>query len=821
MAEEGSYSPDGKKLAYVPFTNTRAFPGGYIAWKRYRGGSSPFIWIADLKTSAVEKLPRTDSNDFNPMWIGEKVFFLSDRNGPTTLYCYDTTAKESKQVLSPNGADIKSASAGPDAIAFNRIDGIYLYDLKSQQATKLDVAIHSDLPRARPRFEKVGKNIQGVGLSPTGARVVVEARGEILTVPAEKGDSRNLTSSPGVADRDPAWSPDGKSVAFFSDESGEYELHLKPQNGLGETKKFKLGDAPSFYYDPTWSPDGKKIAYADKRKNLWYIDLATGKSVKVDTDPQALGGQIKASWSPDSKWLAYGRSLKSAVGAAFLYSLESAQARQITDGMSNVANVEFDAGGKYLYFTASTDDGPLAFGSMSAFNRAMSSSPYILVLSKDDPSPLKPESDEEKEIAKSAEKEKEKEKEKDKKEPVKVKIDFTDIDQRVLSLPLPARNYARLMPGKAGVLFLFESGAVNAARRGPPTGAIVHKFELAKQKTERFLEGATRAAISHNGEKLLYQAGPNKWFLVPTAAPPKPGEGAVKLEELEVKIDPRAEWEQIYRETWRLQRDFLYDPNAHGLDLAAAQKKYQPYLAGLGHRHDLSLLMEEMLGELCLGHVYVAGGDMPTPPDVKTGLLGADYAVEDGRYKFAKIYRGEFWNPDLQAPLMQPGSNVKQGEFLLAVNGKELKADDNVYRLFEATAGKQTFLKVGPSADAKGSREVMVVPVASERQLRNLAWVDENRRKVEEMTKGRVAYIYVPDTSAEGFSRFNRYFFAQTGQTGGDYRRALQRRRRAGRSHRRLSRSTLAQLPYRARRRRRRQSIPPRRHPRSEGDDHQ
>jgi tricorn protease len=767
MAEEGSYSPDGKKLAYVPFTNTRGFPGAYIAWKRYRGGSVPFIWIADLKTSAIQKIPHSDSNDFNPMWVGNMVYFLSDRDGPTTLYSYHPQSKVMNQLLPSNGSDIKSASASSNAIVYDKIDGIYVYDLDTKKSRKLEVAIHSELPATRTRFEKIAKHVQNVNLSPTGARVVFEARGEIVTVPTEKGDARNLTSSPGIAERDPAWSPDGKTIAYFSDVSSEYELHLKPQNGLGEAKKYKLGDAPSYYYKPTWSPDSKRIAYTDKRKNLWYIDLESGKSTKIDTDPQALGGRITASWSPDSNWLAYARSLKSGVGAAFLYSMQTSKAHQITDGMSSVDHAVFDAGGKYLYFTASTDDGPLTFGSMSSFNRAQTSSPYVVVLSKSDPSPLKPESDEEKDIVKS---EKEKEKDKEKKEPVKVAIDLEDIDQRVLALPLPRRNYIGLLPGKGGTLFLLEGEPVNIARRTPGPGATVHKFDLTKLKSEKFADDVRRAVVSHNGEKFLYQVGGNKWLMIPTAGPKpdgamaagKAGDSAIKIDEVEIKIDPRAEWEQIYRETWRIERDFLYDPKAHGLDLAAAEKKYRPYLAGLGHRHDLSLLMEEMLGELCLGHVYVAGGDMTAPPDMKTGLLGADYAVEDGRYKFAKIYRGESWNPELRAPLLQPGAGVKEGEFLLAVNGKDLKGDDNVHRLFEGTSGKQTFIKVGPTSDGKNSREITVVPVPSERQLRNLAWVDANRKKVEALTKGRVAYIYIPDTSAEGFARFNRYFFAQT-----------------------------------------------------------
>jgi tricorn protease len=509
-----------------------------------------------------------------------------------------------------------------------------------------------------------------------------------------------------------------------------------------------------------WSPDSKRIAYADKRKNLWFLDLSTGQSTKVDTDPVPLGGPPSAVWSPDGKWIAYTRSLQRNFAAVFLYSLETGKAHQVTDGMSNAGSVEFDKGGKYLYFTASTDDGPIAFGSMSAFNRALTRSVYLIVLSKDDPSPLLPESDDEKDApAKPADKEP------GKKSTPKVRIDLENIDQRILPLPVPNRNYVDLLVGKEGTVYLVEGEPVLAPRRGPMRpGMTVHKFDLSKRKAEKVLEGVSRFVVAHNGEKMLYQMGPEKWFLASTTGPVKPGEGAVKLEALEVKIDPRKEWDQIYRETWRIERDFLYDPNAHGLDLAAAQKKYEPYLAGLGSRHDLSLLMEEMLGELCLGHVYIAGGDMPAQAEPRTGLLGADYTVENGRHKFARIYRGEGWNPDLRAPLLQPGAGVKEGEYLLAVNGQDLKGNDNVYRPFEGTVGKQTVLKVGANPDGKDSRDVTVVPIASERQLRNLAWVDANRQKVDALTGGKVAYIYVPDTSAEGFARFNRYFFAQTGK---------------------------------------------------------
>jgi tricorn protease len=317
------------------------------------------------------------------MWVDSKVYFISDRDGSVaTLFAYDLQTKKVERVLEPNGSDIKSASACADAIAFDRLDGVYLFDLKEKKAKKVDIKVQGDLPGVRLRFEKVGDQIQNVGLSPTGTRVVFEAHGEILTAPAEKGDVRNLTNSPGVADRDPAWSPDGKTIAYFSDESGEYELHLKPQNGLGDVKKFKLGDAPSFYYSPRWSPDGKRIAYGDKRKNLWYIDLDTGKSTKVDSDPIALGNAPQAEWSPDSKWIAYVRPLKSSLGAVFLYSLADGKVHQITDGMSEARAVAFDKSGKYLYMLASTDSGPASFGSMSAFNRALCCAEYLIVLKK-------------------------------------------------------------------------------------------------------------------------------------------------------------------------------------------------------------------------------------------------------------------------------------------------------------------------------------------------------------------------------------------------------------------------------------------------------
>ncbi|MHB1422657.1 MAG: S41 family peptidase [Gemmataceae bacterium] len=775
MAEEGSLSPDGKRIAYVPLSNKPQFPGAYRPVRNYRGGTASPLWIADLADSSITKVPRADSNDFNPMWIEDNVYFLSDREGPTTLFVYKPESKEVRRVLDPGGSDIKSASACRDAIVYDRFGTLHLFDLKTEKSRPISIRVTADLPGVRSKMEKATKSIHKAGLSPSGSRAVFEARGEVLTVPAEKGDIRNLTNTPGAAERDPAWSPDGKWLAYLSDESGEYELHIRPQNGLGKVKKLKLGDAPSYYYNPTWSPDSKRIAYQDKRTNVWCLDVQSGKSIKVDTAPYDDDPPSPPVWSPDGKWLAYSRLLKNYLYGVFLYSLAAGKAHQLTDGMSDARHPAFDKSGKYLYFTASTDIGPSVGSGMSILNRGVTRSVYVVVLNKDDPSPLAPESDEEKPKTEDQEKKEkdnnpsDKEKKDKEKSPPKVKIDLEDLGQRIVALPLSAKNYVGLLAGKKETFFLLEGPALFSMDDSPvgpsAPSATVHRFDLAKRKAEQLVDRATHVAVSDDGEKMLYQHG-GGWFLVATAKPAKGGDGALKLDGLEVFVDPRAEWRQIYREVFRIERDFLYDPHFHGYDLQAAWAEHEPYLNGLGSRHDLNYLLDELLAGLSLQHVYLMGGDVPKVEGRKGGLLGADYRIENGRYRFAKIYRGENWNPRLRAPLTQPGAGVKEGEYLLSVNAQEVRGADEVYRLFEGTADKQVVLKVGPSPDGKDSRSLTVVPINSERSLRNLAWVDGNRRAVDKMTGGRVAYIYLPDTSLQGYARFNRYFFAQAGREG-------------------------------------------------------
>lgn len=774
--EDAWFSPDASRMAYVPNEVWQT------SWKRYRGGQTTPIYIVRLSDLALEKVPRENSNDKRPVWLGDTVYFLSDRNGPVSLFAYDIKTKAVKQLVDNKSLDFKSLSAGPDALVYEQFGGIFLYSPASGKSSKVDIRIAGDLPSTRAHFEKAADKIQNAAISPTGARAVFEARGEIFTVPGEKGDIRNLTRTSAVAERDPAWSPDGKSIAFFSDESGEYALHIADQSGSGSVKKINLGNPPSYFYSPLWSPDSKKIAYTDKRLNLWYVDVEKGTPVKVATDRyDDPTSTMTETWSPDSKWLTYSKLLENHLRAIFVHSLETGKESRITDGIGDARYPVFDKGGKSLIFAVSTDMG-LSAGwlDLSSFQHPVLRSVYAAVLKKGDPSPVEPLSDEEKvgeekkdaagDKGKEADKSKEGEKGKEgdkkdakKEEPVKVAIDLDGISQRIVSLPIKPARYEGLDTGKAGTLFLSE--IVDVPRFGEQPHLTVSKFDFTTRKTEPFLGGITGFGVSANGEKVLYRQGPG-WFIAATAAAPKPGDGALKLDEMEVNVDPRAEWNQMYHEVWRIERDFLYDPNHHGLNMPAAEKKYSVYLKGLGGRGDLNYLFDEMLGEITIGHMFIGGGDLPEPKRVKGGLLGADYKIENGRYRIARVYNGENWNPDLRAPLTQPGVDVKAGDYLLEVEGREVRAPAEVYSFFENTAGRQIKIKVGPSADGKDAREVTVVPLPSDFALRNRAWEEDNRRKVDELSGGKLAYVHVPDTAVGGWINFNRFYFAQVGKQG-------------------------------------------------------
>jgi tricorn protease len=788
--DEGSFSPDASHIAYIPFFQWE--PG----WKKYHGGQQTYIWVTDLSDSHVTKIPHTDSNERYPMWIGDTVYFLSDRNGPYTLFSYDTKGGGVKELVhNPDGFQMQSAAAGPGAIVYEQLDGLHLYDLTSGATKLVPITISADLPQVRPHFERLHtQQVLGVALSPTGKRALFESHGEILSVPAEKGDVRNLTNSPGVADRDPAWSPDGKWVAWLSDESGEYALYFRSPDGIGPVKKIDLGDPPSYFYSPRWSPDSKKVTLLDKRLNLWLVDIDHPTPVKVDTQRFA-SLWFDPTWSPDSRWISYQKELPNHLHGTFIYSVEDKTIHQLTDGQSDTSASRFDKSGKYLWFLARTDVGVGANDGMTAMQRPSTSSVYAIVLQKDQASPVAPESDEEgeagpggiKDTKAKAGKDKADRKDKDKAKEDKgdedkgekhaepVKIDFDGIDQRIVALPIDRANYVDLEAGDDGVLFLLRAPTALAdedyieAEEDEPPPLDVVRFNLKKRKTEPFVDRIDSSdwgtfIVSSDRKKVLY-AKDKKWFLVGADEPVKDGDGLMKgALDLQVWVDPRAEWRQMYHEVWRIERDFLYDPHFHGLDLAATEKLYAPWLEGVAGRDDLNALLTEALSNLVLGHVWAGGGDYPKQDHVGVGLLGADYRVADGRYQFARILAGENWNPRLKAPLTQPGVDVKEGDYLLAVNGQDLKGTDEVYRLFLGRAGKQTVITVGPRADGSGSRQVTVVPGGGEGNLRLRTWMEDSRRKVDTMSGGRVGYVFIPDTQWEGYTNFNRYYFSQAGK---------------------------------------------------------
>lgn len=781
MGERGSYSPDGQRLAYEPLAQWQP------AWKRYRGGQTDAMWIARLSDSAVEEIPRPNSNDRFPMWIGERVFFISDRDGAATLFAFDTKTRNVSRVLDNSGLDVLSASAwrgdGPEraVIAYAQLGGLHLYDVASGRSRPVPVRVAADLVTVRPRFEKVGEKIAAAAISSTGARAVFEARGEILTVPAEKGDVRNLTGTPGVMERDPAWSPDGTRVAYFSEASGEYALHVRDQKGEKPPRVVTL--PPGFYYSPVWSPDSTHIAFSDNAMRLWVVTVEKGEPKRVDTNPFGLRDDVlQPAWSPDSKWLAYAKQLDNRLRAVILYSLEKGEAHQVTDGMADARYPVFDRGGKLLFFSASTNLGPsFSFAELSGYGHLSSRSVYALVLAKDTPSPLAPESDEEKGPEKKADdagkskptsdkgdKAKTEEKKGEDKKPEAaepVKVDIEGLVRRSVALPIPSRDYVALDVGKAGRLYAIERPVAGPGEEPGPPSLVVHSFDLEKRKLDKAIDGVRAFAVSANGEKALYRKG-DDWFIRGLDALTGGEGGPLKTAAMEVRVEPREEWRQMFDEVWRGERDFFYDANLHGLDLEKARATYRPYLAAVAHRSDLTFLFTEMLNQLTVGHMFIGGGDVPRPGTVPGGLLGCDYAIDNGRYRFATVFDGESWNPELRAPLTQPGADVRAGEYLLAVAGRELTSADNVYARFESTADKQVVIRVGPRPDGSGARDVTVVPVRSEEALRNLAWIEGNRRKVDALSGGKLAYVYVPDTSGSGFVSFNRLFFAQTEKQG-------------------------------------------------------
>jgi len=753
-ANRACYSPDGKHLVYTPLGEA------FHQWKRYRGGMVSRLWIYSFADRSVREIPQPEGycNDTDPMWIGDRIYFRSDRSGEFNLFFYDMNSKEILQVTQHEDFPVLYASSGGSRIIYAKAGRLHLYDPNLDQDHSLTIGAAADLQERRPRYVKGSRYIRSAAVSPSGKRAVFGFRGEIVTVPAEKGDPRNLTLTPGIHERYPAWSPDGKRIAFFSDASGEYALHLQARDGKGEIKVYPLQGA-GFYDTPQWSPDGKKISFSDNSWSLHWIDLETGKQKKIASEylygPQGFKNN-PGSWSPDSRWIAYTLNTAAYIQKVYVYSLEEDKSYPVTDGLSDVAEPVFDAGGKYLYFLASTDAGPVKhWFDLSNVDMRLTRSLYLVVLRKDLPSPLAKENDEE--TIPAVEKP-----DQGDKPPVQelVRIDFEGLNEHVLALPLPAAQYFSLLPGEAGKIYFLEAVPANPGERR--RNANLHFFDIDTRKDKILAEKINSFKLSADTKKLLFSSG-ESWGIVDSGSPFKPTEGKLSLNEVQVRIDPPVEWRQIFEEAWRVNRDFFYDPNMHGVDWNAMRRKYAVFLPHLACRSDLNQVIQWMCSELSVGHHRVGGGDYLIRPErVGGGLLGADFTIENKRYRFKKIYGGLNWNPDLRSPLTEPGVDVKAGEYLLAVQGTELSYPANLFSLFENTAGKITEITVGPNPDGSGSRTVAVVPLTSEYALRNRDWVEGNLKKVDEATNGRVAYVYVPNTSTMGHTYFKRYFFPQS-----------------------------------------------------------
>jgi len=746
QASFGEISKDGNYVAYTPITLWD------VEWRNYRGGQAQPIWILNLKDNSLIKTPQTDRERHSePVWFKDDVYFLSERDYANNVWKFNIKTKDLKQITFHKDFDCKSIDACADKIVYEQAGYLHVYDPTTNSAKQLVVNVKGDFNWARPRFKDVTPaDLTNASLSPTGQRALFEYRGDIFTVPKENGDSRNITNTSGVADRSPVWSPDGKKIAWFSDASGEYQLMIGDQFGLEKPRVINF-QKPTFFFKPTWSSDGKFISFSDTDYTIWIVDVAAGTSKKVDTDRMAHPNRtMNPSFSTDSKWIAYVKILENQFKAVFLYNIESGQKTQLTDGLADAIDPVWDATGKYLYFLASTDYGVSAgWLDMSSFDMQVTRGLYVVVLNKKDVSPLLPKSDEEE--TKPDEK-------KETKDSLKtITIDLDGISQRVLSVNLPLRHYTSLVAGTKDYVFIAE----NVPNQ---EGETLLRYNFKDKKSEVFLSPINHVTISQDRKQLLYQ-GKDYWGIVKTDAIPKLGDGKLTID-LKMKIVPQEEWKQIFREGWRYQRDFLYVDNVHGAPWKQIYDWYAPWLEHCRHRTDLNYIVDILGGEVSIGHSYTSGGDFPDVKKINIGLLGADVAVENGGFRIKKIYNGESWNPELKAPLAVPGVDVHVGDYIVAVNGKSLDVSNNFFSYFENRADKQIKLSVNSAPTLDNARLFTVVPIADETALHSRDWVEGNRRKVDSMSKGQLAYVYIPNTGRPGYTYFNRYYFSQMEKKG-------------------------------------------------------
>lgn len=755
------FSPDGSKLAY-----NRIFRN-FRTWKRYKGGLAQDIWIYDLHDSTVQRITDYEGTDTSPMWHRDGIYFVSDRDRTANIFCYDLETKETRKITQHADFDVKWPGLGPESIVYENGGYLYVLDLKTETSERIPVQIPDDRILVRPEFIPVEDYISDFGLSPGGKRAVFEARGEVFTVPAEKGNTRNLTNSSGSREKNPTWSPDGKWIAYMSDRSGEDELYLIPQDGSGEETRI-TNDGHCYRFAPVWSPDSKKLLLADKELKLYYVLVEDKKLIPVDSTKN---WEIRDySWSPDSRWIAYAKPAKNYMNSIFLYSLEDKEIRRVTDDFTDDTEPVFDPQGRYLFFLSKRDfnahldpfDPSYTYGKMTRI--------YAATLQADSLSPFAPLSDEAESPQERWKKEKKEKEEREKQKPERIEeiwLDIEGISERVTAFPIDPGNLSGLRAGKDRVFYLSSPDWTLTGRKPGPKGTL-YLFDLEERKDHALINPVDAYDLSADGRRIIYKSGKQCGIIDAKPGEVKVGDGALKLGQMQMKLDRKKEWTQIFNEVWRRQRDFFYAPNMHGVDWELMRKRYAEMLPSVAHRTDLTYMLGEMIGELCCSHTYIAHGDQPKVDLVKTGLLGIDWQADtlSGFYRIGKIYPGENWKEPLRSPLTEPGVDVNRGEYIVAVDGQVLRYPTNPYSLFENKADRTVTLKVNTKPSVEGAREVTVRPIPNEYNLRYRNWVESNRRKVEQATGGRVGYIFIPDMGGGGLNEFSESFFPQYNKEG-------------------------------------------------------
>lgn len=747
-----SFSDDGAYIAYNPANNA------FSQWKHYRGGRQSRIWIFDQNTNEVEEIPKpeTGSNDTDAQWVNNTIYFRSDRNGEFNIYSFDRDTDGLSQLTNYDDFGVMNLKSSGSEIIYEQAGYLHILNTESNISRKLTIGIATDLLEKRSRFVSGSNYIRSGTVSPSGARAVFDFRGEIVTVPEKNGDPQNLTNSPGIHEKFPVWSPDSKYIAYFSDASGEYALHIYDRT-VNTAREIEL-NGNGFYSGIEWSPNSEYVAFVDNGRVLYVTEIASGNTTEVARDMYYRPGIFRdlfGSWSHDSNWITYTIVNDAQFEQAFVYNLDEKRSFQLSDGLSDVSDPVFDPSGKYIYMLASTDAGPIInWFDQSNQDMQYSNNIFMVVLQQDTKNPLGKENDREK-LTESDE---------DESENSDVIIDWNDIENRIISLPVSNGQYSLLRSPSEGKIYYLSAAPYISAM--PPTiwasystPANLKMFDI-DSREEKDLLTTNWYQLTANGEKILHRNG-NNWGITSAANPSS--QDLLNTEAIEVKIDPVAEWENIFNEAWRVNRDYFYDPGMHGADWDFMYDKYEVFLQDVTTRADLYRMMQWMFSEIAVGHHrFGSRGDRMTDPErVPGGLLGADFEVENNRYKIARIYGGLNWTPDLRSPLTEPGVNVTEGDYIIMVNGENITSDQNFYSFFENTSGKTIELIVSTYADGRNSRTLEVVPISNEISLRNRFWIEENIKKVHEATGDRVAYVYVPNTRTAGHEYFKRYFFPQ------------------------------------------------------------